>query len=402
MSSICQSCQTLPISSIQNCKEGIHIEKTLGSGDFGTTYSLATELYPGSSSKSAMSAVKPDGRLVLKKIKLMGIKQPTIVDYEREICVQRGLGSSGISPKIHDCWICPDTKEKQLYGYIIMDRMTDMWESTYGTKLATKDHQIQLICAVIRMVQLGYLHQDLHIGNIGFMGNNVVIFDFGLSIPITGCDAETHMSLCVASQLFIIYEQSLITNKNGTAKIRNYIRDVVHYILSNPIISLQSLFDICRYFIDDIPIAVKLTKSKSVLLTDQIHYINDTLQSIRVSRKGYIMDMVRFMNALYLYIEPFHTTDNDMDDTLYSSTIFPGMVYDAIYEIRLAHFRDIVQDTITWINIKTGSHSSKSKSGSHSSSSSSKSKLGSHRSAKSSKSGGFKSYEPKRKSYRKK
>jgi len=189
------------------------------------------------------------------------------------------------------------------------------------------------------------------------------------------------------------FYDNLITNKNGTAKIRNYIRDVVHYILSNPIISLQSLFDICRYFIDDIPIAVKLTKSKSVLVTDQIHYINDTLQSIRVSRKGYIMDMVRFMNALYLYIEPFHTTDNDMDDTLYSSTIFPGMVYDAIYEIRLAHFRDIVQDTITWINIKTGSHSS---------SSSSKSKLGSHRSAKSSKSGGHKSYEPKRKSYRKK
>lgn len=385
MTSICQSCQTLPISSIQNCKEGIHVEKILGSGDFGTTYSLATELYPGSSSKSVMSAVKPDGRLVLKKIKLMGIKQPTVVDYEREICVQRGLGSSGISPAIHDCWICPDMKEKQLYGYIIMDRMTDMWESKYGTKLATKDHQMQLICAVIRMVQLGYLHQDLHIGNIGFMGDNVVIFDFGLSIPITGCETEPHMSLCVASQLFIIYEQYLITNKNGTVKVRNYIRDVVHYILSNPIISLQSLLNICRHFIDDIPVAFKLTKSKSISLTNQIQYMNDTLESIRSSHKGYIMNMVRLMNALYLFIEPFHTTDNDMDDTSYSSTIFPGMIYDAIYEIRLAHFRDIVQDTITWINIKTGSHSSKA---------------GSFRSSKSPKAGGYKARA--RKSYRKK
>lgn len=400
MSSICQSCQTLPISSIQNCKEGIVIEKTLGSGDFGTTYSLAKEIFPGSSSKSAMSAVKPDGKLVLKKIKLMGIKQPTITDYEREICVQRGLGSSGISPKIHDCWICPDMKENQLYGYIIMDRMTDMWESKYGTKLASKEHQTQLICAIIRMVQLGYLHQDLHIGNIGFMDDNVVIFDFGLSIPITGCEKEPHMSLCVASQLFIVYEQYSIPNKNGTAKIRNYIRDVAHYILSNPTISLQSLLNICRHFINDIPIAVKLTKSKSVLLNDQIQYMNSTLESIRMSRKGYIMDMVLLMNALYLYIEPFTTIDNDIDDTSYSSTIFPGMIYDAIYEIRLAHFRDIVQDTMTWINTKTGSLSRSSKSSSRSRSRSSKS--GSQRSNKSLKSGGYKSYEHKRKSYRKK
>jgi hypothetical protein len=91
------------------------------------------------------------------------------------------------------------------------------------------------------------------------------------------------------------------------------------------------------------------------------------------------------MNALYLFIEPFHTTDNDTDDTSYSSTIFPGMIYDAIYEIRLAHFRDIVQDTITWINIKTGSHSSKS---------------GSFWSSKSPKAGGYKARA--RKSYRKK
>jgi len=403
MSSICQSCQTLPVSSIQNCKEGIRIEKTLGSGDFGTTYSLATEIYPGSSSKSAMSAVKPDGRLVLKKIKLMGIKQPTIVDYEREICVQRGLGSSGISPKIHDCWICPNMKENQLYGYIIMDRMTDMWESKYGTKLSTKEHQTQLICAVIRMVQLGYLHQDLHIGNIGFMGDNVVIFDFGLSIPIANCDTETHMSLCVASQLFIIYEQYSITNKNGTTKNRNYIRDVSHYILNHPEITLPELFELCNSSsIDTIPVAQKIKKTKSVLLTSQIQYMNDTLQLIRVSRKGYIMDMVRLMNALYLYIEPFHTIDNDMDDTSYSSTIFPGMIYDAIYESRLGHFRDIVQDTTTWMNIKTGSRSSKSKSGSRSRSRSRSSKSSSYRSAKSLRSGGYKSYNLKRKSYRKK
>jgi hypothetical protein len=397
MSSVCQSCQTLPISSIQNCKEGIQIEKTLGSGDFGTTYSLATEIYPGSSSKSAMSAVKPDGRLVLKKIKLMGIKQPTIVDYEREICVQRGLGSSGISPKIHDCWICPDRKENQLYGYIIMDRMTDMWESKYGTKIASKEHQIQLIHAVIKMVQSGYLHQDLHIGNIGFMGDKVVIFDFGLSIPITGDNTQQDLSLCVASQLFIIYEQYSITNKNGTAKNRNYVRDVVHHILNNPEITLIGLIESCNLSnIDTIPIAQKLKKTKSVLLTEQKQYMNDTLQSIRTSRKGYIMDMVRLINALYLFIEPFHTADNDMDDTSYSSTNFPGMVYDAIYETRLGHFRDIVHDTNVWINIKTGYRSSKSSYRSRSS------KSGSQRSNKSLRSGGYKSYEPKRKSYRKK
>ena len=33
------------------------MEKILGSGDFGATYSLATEIYPGSSSESAMSVV---------------------------------------------------------------------------------------------------------------------------------------------------------------------------------------------------------------------------------------------------------------------------------------------------------------------------------------------------------
>ena len=126
--------------------------------------------------------------------------------------------------------------------------------------------------------------------------------------------------------------------------------------------------------------------------------MNDTLQSIRMSRKGYIMDMVRLMNALYLYIEPFTTIDDDMDDTSYSSTIFPGMICDAIYEIRSAHFPDIIQDTMTWINTKTGSRSRSSKSSSRSRSS----KSGSQRSNKSLKSGGYKSYEHKRKSYRKK
>jgi hypothetical protein len=358
------------------CKQGIRIEKTLGSGDFGTTYSIATELYPGSSSQSLADAMTPNGALVLKKIKLMGIRQPTIIDYEREICVQRGLGSSGISPRIHDCWICRNTVENQLYGYIVMDRMTAMWESTYDTKLASKKHQIQLIRGVIGMIQLGYLHQDLHVGNIGFMGDEVVIFDFGLSIPIIGCELEKQMALCVASQLFIVYEQYSIPNKNGTSKNRNYIRDVVHYILNNPEITLQSLLGQCDpSSIDTIPVAPKLKKSKSISLPDQIQYMNQIIKTISASRKGHIMDMVRLMNALYQYIEPFNTSDNDTDDISYSSAIYPGLIYDAIYEIRLGHFQDITHDAYTWINGRTGAklRSSSSKSGSRSS----------HRSAKS-------------------
>ena len=267
----CECVNMSTVSSPEACLDGLRIEKELGHGDFGVAY----ELKPGDQNQAINAAISETGKYVLKQIKLEG--EP-LSDEQRqgafiqESCLGKNLADLGIAPKIYKCWSCssklkPSSKKPTNFGYIVMDKMDGTWKDKYNLTRGNKEHQFELIHALAIMVKNGFLHQDCHVGNIGFVNDKVVLFDFGLTVEIKNCRSPcNNLPLLLASQLNIVVEQFPITEKLGTTSKRNYIFDLIYHIFETPDLTIDNIIDIARTKqFSEIPKQTVITKSKAQL-----------------------------------------------------------------------------------------------------------------------------------------
>jgi hypothetical protein len=259
-------------------------------------------------------------------------------DFKNEVDIGIKLGDLGVAPKIYKSWFCEDSTSRQLYGYYVMDKLSSVWKGDYGHELGNQKHQQQLITAIEGMVHQGYLHQDCHVGNIGFVAGNVKLFDFGLTLEIPREQCATCLinptikNLLTASQLFIVIEQydrkDMFSTKN---LIYNKIQELVGPIQKQP------------------------TK-QIITFEEQKQKIREALQHVTTTY-GSCCDVIKnniLMTYLYQIIESYSVFADYSTEYYEEKTenFFPGLVYDLIYDIRLGKIHlEIVED---WINAKLG------------------------------------------------
>ena len=353
-------CEHFTIRSVEACKRGLVTGREMGKGDFGVTFAIDnfTEEYTGSALRALQEASSLEGEFVLKKILLQD--QTAKSNYAREVHIGRILGESSIAPKIHDCWTCVESikSKNKTYGYIVMDRMSEMWKKKYNLKIASNKHQIQLIRCLATMIKLGFLHQDCHVGNIGFdKDDNVVLFDFGLSVEIPSeCMDSRSLAIMLVSQLRIVIEQYSIADKQGSNPKRNYLRDMIFYIESNlsPTLDDVLLLISNENFVLDKQIlkapeiarprgytGTLLSMQQELILTS---FINNRDFATYCPR----LQMAIALNIMYEQIEEYdvgHFSDD------YNSEDFPNLMYDLIYDIRKGLVNN-VSNISDWLDTK--------------------------------------------------
>lgn len=280
-----------------DCKCGYQTEVELGRGDFGKAFSL-----------------KDDNR-VMKEIYLKDEKAEN--DYEDEVYIGYVLGNMGIAPKIYKKWRC--NKEGKEYGYYIMDKLSGVWDKVYEKNNATKNHQYQLMSCIAKMIQSGYLHNDCHVGNIGFVNNNVVLFDFGLSKKFETANQDYLLKLFL-SQLYIVIEQYELDNYTGSAINRNYMYDMIQYIKAHPELTLQFIIELLD------------SNSEIPLHTNTIHRQRAPTKKQQVGYLIHCVDNTEQIPVVFEGLLTYCIYDNILNN--YNDTMYDSFLYDTIYHLR--------------------------------------------------------------------
>jgi hypothetical protein len=308
----CKECTVLgTVDNPEDCKKGLNIVKELGHGDIG----VAFEIMPGAQNRAINDALDPNGKYVLKRVELNRNEKSYIKnleDFKIEACIGKILGDLDIAPKIYSCWTCDSIINSKVtkYGYYVMDRFDGDWKYKYGLGKGSKQHQLELIRCLAIMVKNGYLHNDCHLGNIGFKGDNVILFDFGFTLPVpTDCE-RCMMSLpfLLAGQLSIVTEQMSIENKVGTVKNRNFMSDIINYIYTHPNVPIDFYVDIRN--IERIISNKELTKNainpkpqSPITYEEQSAEILNIIGSLAC--RGTNCENYELMGKLYKIIEPY-------------------------------------------------------------------------------------------------
>ena len=321
------------VDSPEKCYAGLELKGELGRGDFGIAY----ELKSGAQTEAIAGALSASGQYVLKQITIMNPKGKS--DFKNEVDIGIKLGDLGVAPKIYKSWFCEDSTSNQLYGYYVMDKLSSVWKGDYGHQLGNNKHQQQLITAIEGMVCQGYLHQDCHVGNIGFVAGNVKLFDFGLTVEIPREECATCFinptvkNLLTASQLFIVIEQY---DRKDMFSTRNLIYHKIQELVG--------------------PIPKQPTQ-QIITFEEQKQRIREALHHVTTTTYGTCCDVIKnniLMTYLYQIIESY-SVFAEYSTELYeekTENFFPGLVYDLIYDIRLGKIH--LENIDDWFNAKLG------------------------------------------------
>ena len=305
-----------------DCLHGLTLGSELGKGDFAKTFNVDLA----------------DGKhAAIKKIKLIDNKEDV---FNNETEIGTNLGRNHIAPEIHDSWVCTDDDDTQKYGYITMDKMDGIWAKKYPFVRGSVKHQLQLIEELAKMIKDGYIHNDCHLGNIGFVDDNVVVFDFGLTIRRIGCSFITNKNtflLLLASQLNIVVEQMSMEEKQGTASKRNYMFDLINYIYTNP--SNLTIDHVCNAITTKLSLVPKCTFSPPAE--------SSTIDKLKYPAQ---VQLIKDLKAAFLIEYPSSPSKCDMiHEILFSNRLYEylnktyfeyfvgetkNLLYDLIYEIR--------------------------------------------------------------------
>ena len=345
----CKECTILgTVGNPEDCKKGLNIVRELGHGDIG----VAFEIQPGAQNRAINDAIDPNGKYVLKRVELNrseDLYRKNLEDFKREACIGKILGDLDIAPKIYSCWTCDSMVNRKLtkYGYYVMDRFDGDWKYKYEYEKGSKKHQLELICCLAIMVQNGYLHNDCHLGNIGFKGDNVILFDFGFTLPVpSDCARCMPLPFLLAGQLSIVTEQMSVENKAGSVKNRNFMSDIINYIYTHPDIPIDFYVDIGN--IEGIISRKELTKNTiSPKPKSPITYEEQVSQILRIIDglhcRGSNCENYELMGELYRIIESYSDisytyTDgkeyNDYNGYDNDGEKHPNLLLDLIYLIR--------------------------------------------------------------------
>ncbi len=185
---------------IPSCLRGFRLERELGRGDIGVAYLL--------SANDFLRARHPKGKYVLKQVNFRpGRTGEDKRSFIQEVCIGKDLGALGIAPKIYECWLCHDSKGRQL-GFYTMDKMKSDYRKAFGGRHAPQSIQRSIIGELKTMIEHGFIHNDNHPGNIGVLENGkVVLFDFGFTKRIPRGLPLSVQKILLAYSLYQIIEQ---------------------------------------------------------------------------------------------------------------------------------------------------------------------------------------------------
>ena len=341
----CRECTILgAVRSPEHCKNGLTIRRELGHGDIGVAFEIA----PGAQNRAINGALDPNGQYVLKRVELNRTEafyDKNLADFKREACIGKILGDLGIAPKIYSCWTCDSMIDDKLtkFGYYVMDRFDGDWKYNYGDKKGSAQHQLELIRCLAIMVQNGYLHNDCHLGNIGFKDDNVILFDFGFTLPVpTDCVRCMPLPFLLAGQLSIVTEEMPVEEKIGLDGNRNFIFDIINYIYSHPDIPIDFYVDtqniegiIANGELRKTPIIPK--PQSPITYEEQVSQILGIISGLQC--KGSNCENYELMNKLYIILAPYSNANyrnmgNYYNDLYGNALGAPNLLYDLIYLIR--------------------------------------------------------------------
>jgi hypothetical protein len=249
----------------------------------------------------------------LKRVEIAGRR----AKFARESHYSQMLGEIGIAPTVYASWI------SEQYGYIVMDKLDSVWGKKRGknvSSVSTKSEQLQLIRCIITMVQNGYLHNDCHLDNIGFIGGTPKLFDCEFVQRFDPVENPHILSLLVAAQLYIVIEHSTFRDIIGTEEQRNYIFDTIQFILQNPRISITELD------LETIPRQTTITKAVKKLQ-------KQTVVIKRIKENPIICDNLQLF-MLFLYQHVITVTRKGDKEQYYGTDEQPNLFFDIIYSIR--------------------------------------------------------------------
>jgi len=323
--------------NIEPCAKNNKLDEVIGFGEFGVVYNTN----------------KPN--FVLKKIRLNG--DLAFQNFTDEVEIGILLGKLKIAPTIKDAWYCSYTHYsiEQTNGYIVMQKILDTWEDKYGFNYGTtQSHQSKLIKKIDLMLINGYIHNDIHPGNVGFVKNtpkqtriasktqsrrlsstrisrkskttmddktDVVLFDFGLTKKIdTNDEKNKYYNPLFASQLYIFIEQF---NREDMFSTNNLIYSEIEKRLKS------TQFYQPRPIID-----ITITDFPKITLDEQKSKINTVVTEIQqLALKNNLINVSLVMLRLYQIIESysvFESYSHEFDGEDY----YPGYILDLIYKIR--------------------------------------------------------------------
>jgi serine/threonine protein kinase len=271
-------------------------EKTdkLGKGENGTVYSMP----------------KP-GQVV--KITKKPVADDQLTQVMNETCIGQDLGELGISPKIYDFGKTEDNR-----FFIVMQKMDGVWRDVFPSEPSKTREQEQMISQVTnafeeklirvlkRMINAGVIHNDTHPGNIGIVGEEVVIFDWGFGF----IDQRSVQDNRVRRWILV-------------AHLYMFIEHMERTLLDNSLVYQRIHKDITELLaLDDAYKAINVTtQSEALFLRDSINYINSTYSDICVAAKEQIL-----IALCYYYFEN--------TNAFHSFAFYNRDLYNLIYILR--------------------------------------------------------------------
>lgn len=237
-----------------------------------------------------------------------------------------------------------------------MQKLLDTWEDKYGFNYGTsRSHQIKLINKINLMLLNGYIHNDIHPGNVGFVKHtpkkqtqiasktqtqrassnrisrksittmddktDVVLFDFGLTKKIDNDDEKkANYNPLFASQLYIFIEQF---NRNDMFSTKNLIYTEIERRLKGT--QFEQLRPEIKIITSGFP---------KITLDEQKSKINTVVTEIQqLALNNNLINVSLVMLRLYQIIESysvFESYSHEFDGEEY----YPGYILDLIYKIR--------------------------------------------------------------------
>jgi len=162
----------------------LHLDKHIASGAHAT-------IYPVQQSGKSTDAKTP--QRVLKILELYGPNESEkSAGLANEVDAQTAAAKLGIAPELYDSWLCKDGQEMK--GFILMERLDattvgDLMRAGVFKGKPTLLLKVlsQLLAAVEKLKQAGWLHHDLNSDNV--MVNKDLsrlwMIDFGAAIRIS-------------------------------------------------------------------------------------------------------------------------------------------------------------------------------------------------------------------------
>jgi tRNA A-37 threonylcarbamoyl transferase component Bud32 len=164
-----------------------------------------------------------------------GKPKDKLTDIETEAEITKKMGDLGIGPKLYDVYHCDDNNKPKYY--FVMQYMNQGSLDSYMEKNKLKTLKPQLINSIISKLQKmhdnGYIHNDLHSGNIlvNKKKNGTLEFyisDFGLSE-----NSKKQVQNDQESELILIKKYLETGRWWGNNEDKNTIEYLAKYILAN-------------------------------------------------------------------------------------------------------------------------------------------------------------------------